>query len=413
MWKVLCGLLCGCVLCGLSCGYHAAQIITHTHSSTQNKAITSHTDDYGIITRVSIELVDNSAINALIISDIRHHLQAHKTIPSATYYYNLKTSIIYQDNTSVLVLMDVYIARAGWFRHIRQNILYNKKNQTKVPVSDAFLNGYEGIIQDRYHHSKKRPLPPKYAIDFVQQWLRIVAPVVAGLTDDSVVIPRKVVSHITKPQMFLSLKQQWYKKNHKNIDCTKVGCVALTFDDGPRKYTEKLLNILHLYGVKSTFFVLWHRVEENPQLLVRESYDGHEIGNHSRDHPNFKSIPMSEVESQIKKTDDVIDLHTQKRPQIIRTPYGLQNREHVEKFAKSFIGWNNDSRDRRHRDSQKIITNLDKIRPGQIILFHDIYDQSARAIPHIIEKIHQKWYHLLTVSELIPHMKPHTIYRSQ
>lgn len=99
---------------------------------------------------------------------------------------------------------------------------------------------------------------------------------------------------------------------------------------------------------------------------------------------------MSEVESQIKKTDDVIDLHTQKRPQIIRTPYGLQNREHVEKFAKSFIGWNNDSRDRRHRDSQKIITNLDKIRPGQIILFHDIYDQSARAIPHIIEKIHQK-----------------------
>lgn len=389
------------------------QITTYIHSSTQNKTITLHTDDYGIITRVSMELVDSFAINALIMSDIRHHLQAHKNTPSTPHYYNLKTSVIYQDNTHALVLVDVYIARDRWFRHMRQNILYNKKTQTKVPVSDAFLGGYDGVIQARYHHIQKRPLPPKYAIDFVQQWLCIVTPVVTSLTDDSVVIPWKVVSRITKPQMFLSLKQQWYKKNHKNIDCTKVGCVALTFDDGPRKHTEKLLNILHLYGARSTFFVLWHRVEENPQLLVRESYDGHEIGNHSRDHPNFKSIPMSEVGSQIKKTDDIIDHHIQKRPQTIRTPYGLQNREHVEKFAKSFIGWNSDSRDRKHRDSQKIITNLDEIRPGQIILFHDIYDQSVRAIPHIIEKIHQRWYHLVTVSELIPHMKPHTIYRNQ
>ena len=34
--------------------------------------------------------------------------------------------------------------------------------------------------------------------------------------------------------------------------------VYLTFDDGPSENTERILDILDLYGVKATFFVTGH-----------------------------------------------------------------------------------------------------------------------------------------------------------
>jgi hypothetical protein len=34
------------------------------------------------------------------------------------------------------------------------------------------------------------------------------------------------------------------KANAEDVDCSKVKCVALTFDDGPSPYTDRLLKIL-------------------------------------------------------------------------------------------------------------------------------------------------------------------------
>ena len=48
------------------------------------------------------------------------------------------------------------------------------------------------------------------------------------------------------------------------VDCTAVKCVALTFDDGPTPYTDRLLKVLGDADAKATFFVIGNKVAANP-----------------------------------------------------------------------------------------------------------------------------------------------------
>ena len=62
-------------------------------------------------------------------------------------------------------------------------------------------------------------------------------------------------------------------------------CVALTFDDGPRRETtERLLDGLAQRGIHATFFVVGTRVEGQEDIILRMEAEGHQIGIHSQTH---------------------------------------------------------------------------------------------------------------------------------
>ncbi|MBQ9142752.1 MAG: polysaccharide deacetylase [Lachnospiraceae bacterium] len=69
--------------------------------------------------------------------------------------------------------------------------------------------------------------------------------------------------------------------------------VYLTFDDGPSKHTETILDILDEYGVKATFFVVGKEGEENAERLRMIYERGHTIGMHSYSH-DYSEIYESE-----------------------------------------------------------------------------------------------------------------------
>ena len=60
--------------------------------------------------------------------------------------------------------------------------------------------------------------------------------------------------------------------------------VYLTFDDGPSKRTEEILEILDEYGVKATFFVVGRAEKETQERLQMIYERGHTIGMHSYSH---------------------------------------------------------------------------------------------------------------------------------
>jgi len=60
--------------------------------------------------------------------------------------------------------------------------------------------------------------------------------------------------------------------------------VYLTFDDGPSKYTEEILDILDAYDVKATFFVLGKENAYSIEMLQEIARRGHTIGMHSYSH---------------------------------------------------------------------------------------------------------------------------------
>ncbi len=66
--------------------------------------------------------------------------------------------------------------------------------------------------------------------------------------------------------------------------CTKPGTVALTFDDGPYMYTDKVLNLLKTSGMKATFFLNgqnWGSIYNYQSTVHRMVNEGHQVGSHT------------------------------------------------------------------------------------------------------------------------------------
>lgn len=74
------------------------------------------------------------------------------------------------------------------------------------------------------------------------------------------------------------------------VDCAKYKCVALTFDDGPTPFTDRLLQVLADQGAKATFFLIGNKVAADPDAARRIADAGMEVGSHTWEHPNMTTI---------------------------------------------------------------------------------------------------------------------------
>ena len=116
------------------------------------------------------------------------------------------------------------------------------------------------------------------------------------------------------------------KASADDVDCAQVKCVALTFDDGPSPYTDRLLQILKDNDAKSTFFLIGNKVAANPAGAKRIADAGMEVGNHTWEHPNMTTIPPEDIaEPDLSKANDAIEAATGQRPKLVRTAGGLIN----------------------------------------------------------------------------------------
>lgn len=189
---------------------------------------------------------------------------------------------------------------------------------------------------------------------------------------------------------------------------TKEKVVALTFDDGPHpKYTAEILDILAKYNAKATFFVVGELAEKNPDLVLRQYNEGHEIANHTYTHP--QNATLSKLELELKQTDDLIFSITGYRPELFRPVEGQYTDQMISSVANKgyqvvMWSWHQDTEDWKspgvHRIEKKV---LNGVKPGNIILFHDgggNRSQTVKALEKIIEELHKQGYTFVTVSEL-------------
>lgn len=65
----------------------------------------------------------------------------------------------------------------------------------------------------------------------------------------------------------------------------KKGAVTLTFDDARSSQTEVGIPILNDYGIKATFFVNQGGLEQELEKWGKAVEAGHEMGNHTQNHP--------------------------------------------------------------------------------------------------------------------------------
>lgn len=181
--------------------------------------------------------------------------------------------------------------------------------------------------------------------------------------------------------------------------------IALTFDDGPSKYTLDLLDVLKSKNAKATFFLIGDNIKRYKDILPVIHENGNEIGIHSYVHKLFTKINDEEIHEQIELTRSEILEITNCPINLIRVPYGsLSDRvlSVIENENLTSILWDIDSLDWKFRNKDKIYNYvIKKIKGNQIILMHDTYKTSIDAVEKLIETLSAKGYIFITVSELL------------
>lgn len=183
--------------------------------------------------------------------------------------------------------------------------------------------------------------------------------------------------------------------------------VALTFDDGPHGVlTPLLLDKLNVTNTKVTFFVMGIKVVIHPDIVKRAVQEGHEIGNHVWDHPVLTKIPWEQTYNQIEKTSSAVFNATGYTPKVMRPPYGNTNRGLNNRIYSEtklpVVMWSLDTLDWTRPAPKDILKKvISKVKPGTIILCHDIHPGTIETIPRIVEQLSQQGYVFKTISQLI------------
>jgi peptidoglycan/xylan/chitin deacetylase (PgdA/CDA1 family)/putative cell wall-binding protein len=189
-------------------------------------------------------------------------------------------------------------------------------------------------------------------------------------------------------------------------DCSRLACVALTFDDGPSAHTGRLLDTLDARNVPATFFVVGQQVDARPLTTRRAHNEGHSVENHTYSHPQLTTLTLAGQQSQVDRADSAIGRAGVPRSTQLRPPYGSWN-SNTRRLGKPLILWSVDPRDWDGRTASQIRSHVSaNTRSGAIVLMHDSVSATVDAVPGIITDLRARGYTLVLVEDLVPSMQP-------
>lgn len=183
--------------------------------------------------------------------------------------------------------------------------------------------------------------------------------------------------------------------------------VYLTFDDGPNKYTPKILDILKKKRAQATFFMIEGNIKRNPKIVNRMIKEGHYPGLHSVSHNArklYRGSPKNVV-NEMDKTRKTLLRVSKFNSMLTRVPYGSKPymkkplRDALAKKGYKMWDWDVDTLDWKYnRTRPSMITS--RVKSGLkgkkgpiVILFHDSRG-TAQQLPIIIDYLRKKGYKL-------------------
>lgn len=135
-----------------------------------------------------------------------------------------------------------------------------------------------------------------------------------------------------------TLEKQSYETVSRAVREENARKVYLSFDDGPSKNTEKVLDILKEEQVPATFFLIGNQVNEQTKALVlRQKEEGHLIGVHTYSHEGKEIYSSAETYLEdFNKAEKVIMDVTGEQPVVCRFPFGSAT-DYLGKIASTVI----------------------------------------------------------------------------
>lgn len=171
------------------------------------------------------------------------------------------------------------------------------------------------------------------------------------------------------------------------------GKVALTFDDGPSKYTDTIVDILVEYEAGATFFFIGENIGNFPNAVEYVHNNGYSIGNHSWDHAYYSKLSYEEQETNLLAANQLIEQIVAQPVQLFRPPYGAKNENTLDLMqlhSLKMVLWNRDTEDWSLKGADRIVDYVvESNASGTIILLHETED-TVQALPRILEYLQEQ-----------------------
>ena len=177
---------------------------------------------------------------------------------------------------------------------------------------------------------------------------------------------------------------------------------ALTFDDGPSdSNTPKVLNALMETGARGTFFVIGNRVADYKYLVQREHDEGHAVASHNWHHGNATKSSAAALRRMPEKVNNAMIKAIGIPVRYDRVPGGRYPPMQKAKVNWAYIQWSLDTYDWRGLSTAEVMSKVRKqLQDGDIILCHDIKDNTGNSAREIVHYLEEQGYMPLTIDEL-------------
>lgn len=182
--------------------------------------------------------------------------------------------------------------------------------------------------------------------------------------------------------------------------------IAISFDAAwGTEFTDDILDTLDKYNVKTTFFLVDFWVKKYPDVVKEIDRRGHEIGNHSTNHPYMSKLDENQIIQELKTIEERIKNITGKRTTLFRPPFGDYNDRLIRVCRDNgyyVIQWDVDSLDWKEYGVQPVVDRVTRnVKNGSIVLFHNNAKYVSEYLPIILERLQRDGYKIVPVSELI------------
>ena len=182
--------------------------------------------------------------------------------------------------------------------------------------------------------------------------------------------------------------------------------IAISFDAAwGNEFTMGILDILDKYKIKSTCFLVGFWIGKYPEDVKEIHKRGHDIGNHSANHPYMSKIDDEQILKELCIVGDKIEELTGKRPYLFRPPFGDYNDRLINICRENgyyAIQWDVDSLDWKELGVQPVVDRVTRnVKNGSIVLFHNNAKYVLEYLPMVIERLQREGYEIIPISQLI------------
>lgn len=180
---------------------------------------------------------------------------------------------------------------------------------------------------------------------------------------------------------------------------------ALTFDDGPGIYSDSILDTLARHGAKATFFMNGTRLEKYPEQAKRMAAEGHQVANHTYDHPFLTQVSDAKIKQEVDAVAQQLaqlGLSGGENGFLLRPPYGDVNSRVSAAVGVPMIWCSVDSLDWKYQSAARLVTSVSgALEDGGIVLMHESHKSTAQGLDALLTKLEAQGFELVTVDDLL------------